>query len=85
MVIEFAAQRDLDPWMRLVRSVKDSFPGLETEKALTEHRKTVLEFTERNEALCAKEEGRVVGALLFLRGAVDALFSGGGCGVPQAA
>ena len=65
MVIEFAAQGDLDLWMRLVYSVKDSFPGLESEKALAEHRKTVLEFMARKEAICAKCEGRIVGALLF--------------------
>ena len=63
--VELANACDLDGWMGLVEQVRDSFPGLETREALEEHRKTVLEFMNRNAAICAKREGRVVGALLF--------------------
>ena len=64
-IVELAKACDLDGWMRLVEQVRDSFPGLETQEDLEEHRKTVLEFMNRNAAICAKREGRVVGALLF--------------------
>lgn len=51
--------------MNLVEKVKDSFPGLETKDALNEHRNTVLDFMNRNSAICAKEKGEIVGVLLF--------------------
>ena len=65
MTITFAAPQDIDGWMELVRQVKDSFPGLETEQALAEHRRTVLEFMARGGAICARCGGQIVGALLF--------------------
>ena len=61
MNISFATANDIDSWMNLVDKVKDLFPGLD----LTEHRATVLEFISRNEAICAKEDNKIVGALLF--------------------
>ena len=65
MTIDFAAERDIDRWMHLVEKVKKSFPGLETAQALDEHRKTVLAFMDKASAICAKEQEKVVGALLF--------------------
>ena len=65
--VELANACDLDGWMGLVEQVRDSFPGLETQAALEEHRKTVLEFISRKAAICAKREDQVVGALLFSR------------------
>lgn len=61
MNICFATSDDIDNWMNLVDKVKDLFPGLD----LTEHRATVLDFISRNEAICAKEYNKIVGALLF--------------------
>ena len=55
----------LGSWMALVRKVRDNFPGLETEEALEDHRKTVLKFMGRGEALCVREDGQVVGVLLY--------------------
>ncbi len=65
MIIELATERNIDDWMALVDKVKGSFPGLETQKAMAEHRKTVLEFMEKGCAICAKEEDGIVGTLLF--------------------
>ena len=65
MNIELGRKSDIDSWMHLVSKVKESFPGLETEEALEEHRKTVSDFIRRNSAICAKTGNRVVGALLF--------------------
>ena len=65
--IEIGQAWDIEGWMALVRKVSESFPGLETAEALEEHRKTVLDFMSREEAICAKHKGRIVGALLFSR------------------
>lgn len=67
MTIELGTAQDIDAWMRLVERVKDAFPGLETQEALEEHRNTVLAFMGRAAAICAKEQGEIVGVLLFSR------------------
>lgn len=65
IIIDYSSSKDIAPWIRLVQMVSGSFPGLETEEALTEHRKTVLDFMSRHEAICAKENGVIIGVLLF--------------------
>ncbi len=65
MIIELATKQDIDNWMNLVDKVRESFPGLETQKALHEHRKTVLEFMDQRCAICAKTDNAIVGTLLF--------------------
>ena len=65
MRIELASEWDIDRWMKLVEKVKDAFPGLETQEALNEHKNTVLDFMGRASAICAKEQGEIVGTLLF--------------------
>ena len=67
MEIALAHACDIERWMALVDQVKDAFPGLETEAALTEHRVAVLDFMRREGAVCAKCDGWIVGALLFSR------------------
>ena len=42
MEIRIANDCDIDSWMNLVSKVRDSFPGLETKEALTEHWDTVF-------------------------------------------
>ncbi len=65
--IELATKKDIDNWMALVGKVKDSFPGFETQKALDEHRNTVLEFMDKSSAICAKTDTGIVGTLLFAK------------------
>ena len=65
MTIELGTEQDIDSWMNLVEKVKDAFPGLETKEALNEHKNTVLDFMVRASAICAKEQGEIVGTLLF--------------------
>lgn len=65
MTIELGKEKDIDNWMCLVYKVKDSFPGLESPEALAEHRNTVLEFMNRDSAICTKVDNRIVGMLLF--------------------
>lgn len=60
-------EQDIESWIELVRSVRWSFPGLETQEALDEHRNTVLEFMSQNRAICVKSGNRIIGVLLFSR------------------
>lgn len=65
MKVEYGAMEDMESWMELVNGVRQSFPGLETQAALDDHRQTVLRFMCEHRALCVKNEGKVVGVLLF--------------------
>lgn len=65
MEITLGKHCDIESWMELICKVKDNFPGLETEEALLEHKNTVLEFMSNDSAICAKNSGKVIGALLF--------------------
>lgn len=65
MNIDFAKESDIESWLSLVDKVKAAFPGLETQQAMNEHRAVVLEFIGRGEAICAKENEKTIGALLF--------------------
>ncbi len=56
---------DIDHWMALVNAVRDEFPGLETQAAMDAHRQTVLRFMQRGEALCARQNGKLLGLLLY--------------------
>ena len=63
MIIELGTEKDIESWMNLVEKVNDTFPGLETKDALKNHKNTVLEFMNRDSAICAKEQGEIVGVL----------------------
>lgn len=63
--MQIGEKTDIDSWMKLVELVKDKFPGLETAESIEEHKQTVLQFIERQEALCVKEQGCIIGVLLF--------------------
>jgi len=58
-------EQDIDSWMELVKSVRWNFPGLETDTALEEHKKTVLKFISQKRAVCIKDENVIYGVLLF--------------------
>ncbi len=65
MEIKLGKESDIDDWMALVNKVKKSFPGLETQEAMEEHKSTVLEFINKETAICAKVNQKIVGTLLF--------------------
>ena len=65
--VSFGSPDDIESWMNLVRRVSWNFPGLETEKALEDHRQTVLKFMEKKQALCTKNGEEITGVLLFSR------------------
>ena len=67
MNIELGRECDIGHWMLLVDKVKENFPGLENKEALEEHRNAVLDFISKKSAICAKNGGKIVGALLFLK------------------
>lgn len=68
MRTEYGVSRDIDSWMALVKEVRENFPGLETQEALDEHKATVLQFMSKRQAVCIKEENKIVGVMLFSRG-----------------
>lgn len=68
MEVVYGKFSDIDSWMNLVKNVGWSFPGLETEAKLEEHKKTVLKFIDKKQAICVKEENIIVGIMLFSRG-----------------
>jgi len=65
MKAEYGTPLDIESWMELVQRVSWNFPGLETEAAIEDHRKTVLRFMGENRALCVKNAEKVVGVLLL--------------------
>ena len=65
MEIRLAQAQDIDGWMALIEQLRAVFPGLETAAAMEEHRAAVLHFIESSAAVCAVQEGRIAGALLF--------------------
>ncbi len=67
MEIRLAKAQDIEAWMSLVEKVRDVFPGLETARAMEEHRAEVLRFMEKASAICAAEAGCMAGILLFSR------------------
>lgn len=65
MKIQYGNPSDIEQWMELVKKMRDLFPGLETEEAIEEHKKTVLSFMACGGAICAKEKDTIIGVLLF--------------------
>ncbi|MEM1484790.1 GNAT family N-acetyltransferase [Oscillospiraceae bacterium PP1C4] len=61
MFIDFAEQQDIDSWMDLLQMVKDNFPGLD----MKEYRIALLDCILNKQALIAKAEDVIVGALTF--------------------
>ena len=69
MMFQIGNIADIDSWMNLVEEIIWNFPGLETKEKIGEHRKTVLRFISKEQALCAKDDnGKIIGVLLFSRG-----------------
>ncbi|MBQ9119231.1 MAG: GNAT family N-acetyltransferase [Lachnospiraceae bacterium] len=65
--VGYGQEADLASWMKLVNRVSWNFPGLETAEAIKEHADTVLRFMKKQQAICVKDDDKVVGVLLFSR------------------
>lgn len=63
----YGVPEDIDCWMKLVGEVSWNFPGLETADKILEHRQTVLKFMEKRQAVCVRDNGEIIGVLLFSR------------------
>lgn len=61
MVFEFASNHDIDSWMELLELVKENYPGLDKKSYKEGLKVSIIE----KEALVAKKDGMVVGALAF--------------------
>lgn len=68
MQVQFGKSNDIGEWMKLVEEISWNFPGLETKERIDEHRETVLRFMSKEQALCVKDDIKIVGVLLFSRG-----------------
>lgn len=68
MQVEFGKSNDIDEWMKLVTEISWNFPGLETKEKIEEHRDIVLRFMSKEQALCVKDDTKIIGVLLFSRG-----------------
>lgn len=68
MQVQFGRSNDIDEWMKLVEEISWNFPGLETKEKIDGHRETVLRFIGKEQALCVKDDLKVIGVLLFSRG-----------------
>lgn len=63
----YGVPEDIDDWMRLVGEVSWNFPGLDTAEKIDGHRLTVLKFMEKRQAACVRDNGEIIGVLLFSR------------------
>ena len=67
MQLFYGVPEDIEKWMNLIEEVRWNFPGLETQEKLDAHKTTVLQFMEKRQAVCVKEEAEIAGVLLFSR------------------
>ena len=67
--VQYGEKADIESWIKLVKSVRRNFPGLETEEKIEEHKQTVLKFMSKKQAICVKtvNTSEVIGVLLFSR------------------
>ena len=65
MTVIYGDTEKIASWMRLVRKVRDNFPGLDTEEDIIDHEKTVLRFMHEHRAVCVMDKDETVGVLLF--------------------
>ena len=63
----FGESSCIHSWMQLVRKVSWNFPGLETEERIDEHEQIVIKFMNKKQELCVKNQGTIIGVLLFSR------------------
>ena len=67
MRLFYGISEDIEKWMDLITEVRWTFPGLETQEKLNEHKTTVLKFMNKRQAVCVKKESEIVGVILFSR------------------
>ena len=68
MEVLYGTASDIDAWMKVVERVAPQFPGLETKESQEDYKATTLRFMEKQQAICVKENNKIVGVMLFSRG-----------------
>ena len=68
MQVEWGNCDAIEEWMKLVELISWNYPGLETKKKIDEHKETVMRFMGKKQALCMKDETKIIGVILFSRG-----------------
>lgn len=63
--IQFAQVQDIGSWLEMIEIVKSNFPGLETSDQLESYKQMVIKNINRQTAICAKYDSKIVGVLLF--------------------
>ena len=63
----YGTNEDIASWMDLVERVRWNFPGLETKEGIDDYRQTLIKFVGKKQAICVKEDNKVIGILLFSR------------------
>lgn len=67
MQLFYGVPEDIEKWMNLIEEVRWNFPSLETQEKQDAHKTAVLQFMEKRQAVCVKEEAEIAGVLLFSR------------------
>lgn len=67
MQLFYGEPEDIENWMELVTQISWNFPGLETQEKLDEHKATVLKFICKRQAICVKDDAKIVGVMLLSR------------------
>ncbi len=65
--VVYGNSSDIHSWMDLVHSLSWNFPGLETEADLVEHEQTILRFMSKKQAICVRNDSKIIGVMLFSR------------------
>lgn len=60
-----AGEADIEAWMRVAETVRQTLPGLESDAELAAYQQTALRFMARRTALCAELDGQLGGVLLY--------------------
>ncbi len=68
MEVLYGTASDIDAWMKVVERMAPQFPGLETKESQEDYKATTLRFMEKQQAICVKENNKIVGVMLFSRG-----------------
>lgn len=59
MRLFYGISEDIEKWMDLITEVRWTFPGLETQEKLNEHKTTVLKFMNKRQAVCVKKNPKL--------------------------
>ena len=65
ITVSDALPEDIAPWLAFAENIREEFPGLETEEDFLSYKEMLVVCIRNKGAICAKEDGRVIGVLLY--------------------